>query len=320
MDKSSRYIKNTRINDNSYSTYIKLYKSGELKKIGEELWENMKSCTLCPRDCKVNRLSGERGVCGADSSLEVAAFHPHFGEEKPLVGTRGSGTIFFTHCGLRCVFCINCEISQEGVGSLVSIEELAEMMLRLQKKGCHNINLVTPTHYSPHIVLAINIAAERGLRLPIAYNTCGWEHVNIIEKLEGVVDIYLADFKYFEGKMSSKYSMGASSYPELTKKAILEMQRQVGTAKPGFDGLITKGLMMRHLVMPGGVSGSKKVVEWIAKNLPKDTYLNIMSQYRPVCRANRYSEISRPITRKEYVEVVEYAVELGLTNLDIQGY
>lgn len=300
--------------------YLKLYRSGELKKRGEELWSMMRSCKLCPRECGINRLAGNRGFCQASSQLEIASYHPHFGEEKPLVGRGGSGTIFFTNCNLRCVFCINWDISQGGKGRPRSIEDLAQMMLNLQKMGCHNINLVTPTHYSPHILLAVDLAAGRGLRLPLVYNTCGWERLEILKKLDGVIDIYLPDFKYSQGKMAAKYSSGAETYPEITKRALLEMHRQVGVAKPARDGLIYRGLMIRHLVMPNRVSGAKKVIEWIAENLPKDTYLNIMSQYRPTYRAFEYPQISRRITREEYSEALGWAREAGLTNLEIQGF
>jgi putative pyruvate formate lyase activating enzyme len=300
--------------------YLRLHRNGDLKKRGEELWNIMKACRLCPRECGVNRLKGERGFCGASSQLEVSSFHPHYGEEKPLVGKGGSGTIFFTNCGLKCVFCINWEISQGGMGKPREIKNLAEMMLELQRIGCHNINLVTPTHYSPHIVLAVDIAADRGLRLPLVYNTCGWERIEILKKLDGIIDIYLPDFKYSNGKMAEKYSSGADTYPESTKSALLEMNRQVGVARPAKDGLMYRGLMIRHLVMPNKVSGAKEVIGWIAENLPKDTYLNIMSQYRPMYRAFEYPEINRRITREEYNEAVRWAKEAGLTNLDIQGY
>lgn len=308
------------IDPNFDPTYLRLHKSGELRKRGEELWEIMKNCRLCPRECGVNRLKGERGFCRASSQLEVSSFHPHYGEETCLVGKGGSGTIFFTNCGLRCVFCINWEISQGGMGKPKEIEDLAEMMLELQRIGCHNINLVTPTHYSPHIILAVDIAAGRGLRLPLVYNTCGWERIEILKKLDGIIDIYLPDFKYSDGKMAEKYSSGADTYPEITKMALLEMHRQVGVAKPALDGLMYRGLMIRHLVMPNNVSGSREIIDWIAKYLPKDTYLNIMSQYRPMYKAFEYPEINRRITREEYHEVVRMAREAGLTNLDIQGY
>ncbi|MFC1737642.1 radical SAM protein [Planctomycetota bacterium] len=280
----------------------------------------MKSCKLCPRMCGVNKLEGNKGFCRASSQLEISSYHPHFGEERPLVGKGGSGAIFLTNCSLRCVFCINWEISQGGQGKPRSIEDMAEMMLHLQKIGCHNINVVTPTHYSPHIVLAVDIAAGKGLRLPLVYNTCGWERLEILKKLDGIVDIYLPDFKYSDGKMAAKYSSAAETYPEITKAALLEMHRQVGVAKPAKDGLMYRGLMIRHLVMPNRVGGTKRIIEWIAQNLPEDTYLNIMSQYRPMHKAFDYPQIARRITREEYAEAVKWAKKAGLTNLDIQGY
>jgi putative pyruvate formate lyase activating enzyme len=300
-------------------SYIRLWKSGELKTRGETLWRIMEKCRLCPRECGVNRLKGERGFCGASSDLVIASYHPHFGEEKPLVGRGGSGTIFLSHCSLRCVFCINSDISNGGSGSILSIEEMAGMMLRLQEIGCVNINVVTPTHYSPHILLALEQAADKGLRLPLVYNTCGWERLEILKMLDGVVDIYLPDFKYADGKMAAKYSAGASQYPEMTKQALMEMHRQVGVAHPEKDGLMKRGLMIRHLVMPNGVSGTTEAVKWIAGNLSTDTYVNIMSQYTPVFKARQYPDIARRITREEYREAVRCAEEAGLTNLDVQG-
>ena len=301
-------------------SYLKLHRSGELKQRGEDLWQIMESCRLCPRECEVNKLKGARGFCKANAQLEIAAYAPHHGEEKPLRGTGGSGTIFLSNCNLRCVFCINWEISQGGQGQNRSLRDMANMMIHLQKMGCHNINFVTPTHYSPHIVKAVNIAAGKGLRLPLVYNTSGWEREDILKKLDGIIDIYLPDFKYADKEMSDKYSSGAFTYPEVTKKALLEMHRQVGTAVPAEDGLMYRGLMVRHLVMPNGVSGSKSVVWWISENLPRDTYLNIMSQYRPHYKAGEYPEINRRITQAEYDEVVLYAKKVGLTNLTIQGY
>jgi putative pyruvate formate lyase activating enzyme len=261
------------------------------------------------------------GFCGAPgATLVVSAAHPHFGEERPLVGNGGSGTIFLTHCNLRCVFCQNWEISQLGRGVESDADALAGMMLELQRIGCHNINLVTPTHYSALILKGLIIAAEKGLWLPIVYNTSGWERIEILELLDGIVDIYLPDFKYWDSTMSAKYSSGAESYPEITKEAILEMHRQVGVAKSPSDGIMQRGLMIRHLVMPNNTSGSEEIMEWIAGNLPKETYVNIMAQYNPLYKAFDYPEISRRITSEEYLTVVERAKELGLTNLDIQGY
>ncbi len=299
--------------------YLKLHRSGELKERGLELWGIMQECRLCPRMCGARRLSGQEGFCRASAQLEVSSWHPHFGEEGPLVGKGGSGTIFLTNCSLRCVYCINADISHEGMGRAVTAEQLAGMMLDLQGRGCHNINVVTPTHYSPHIVLALDMAAARGLRIPLVYNTSGWERLEILKKLDGIVDIYLPDFKYFDGKMSARYSDGAADYPEVTKKALLEMHRQAGAARPGPDGIMRQGLMIRHLVMPNNVSGTKEVIEWVAQNLPKGTYLNIMSQYQPYYRASEYPEIARPINGREYADAVQEAERAGLTNIDVQG-
>jgi len=299
--------------------YLRLHQTGELQRRGQELWQRMESCSLCPRECGARRLEGEEGFCGGSSHLVIAAYHPHFGEEDSLVGDHGSGTVFFSNCNLRCVFCINWEISQGGAGNRTSLEAFATMMLRLQEMGCHNINIVTPTHYSPHIVLGLDVAAQRGLRLPLVYNTNGWERMDVLEVLDGVVDIYLPDCKYAESAMASKYSSGADSYPAVTQAALLEMHRQVGVAKPAEDGLMYRGLMIRHLVMPNDVGGSKQVISWIAENLPLDTYVNIMSQYRPMHKADEYPDISRRLHRSEYREVVEHAKQLGLTNLDVQG-
>ncbi len=300
--------------------YVKLHERGELKRRGERLWKLMENCELCPRVCGVNRLAGERGFCQANARLEVSSFHPHFGEERPLVGNGGSGTVFLTNCGLRCVFCINWEVSQGGDGASRSMEDLSRMMLRLQKMGCPNINFVTPTHYAPHILLAVDKAAAKGLKVPLVYNTCGWERVKILKVLDGIIDIYLPDFKYSDERMAAQYSSGADTYVHDTQNALLEMHRQVGVAKPAKDGLMHRGLMIRHLVMPNNASGTKGVIQWIAKHLPKDTYLNLMSQYRPMYHAFDYPEISRRITIKEYADAVRWAKKAGLTNLDIQGY
>jgi len=301
--------------------YLELHRTGELKERADKLWAIMEQCRLCPRQCGVNRLEGKRGFCRAPgATLVVSSAHAHFGEERPLVGNGGSGTIFLTHCNLRCVFCQNWEVSQLGRGAERSADELAGMMLWLQQIGCHNINFVTPTHYSAPVLKALDIAAEGGLRLPVVYNTSGWERLEILEVLDGIVDIYLPDFKYWDSGMSTKYSSGAESYPERARQAILEMHRQVGVARPGKDGIMQRGLMIRHLVMPNNAAGSKEIMEWIAEALPEDTYVNIMAQYNPVYKAYDYPEIARRVTRAEYKEAVDRAREVGLTNLDVQGF
>ncbi len=305
--------------DNWKPNYIRLSDKGELKKRAKLLWEMLEHCELCPRMCGSNRVKGELGVCKATAELKVYSYHPHFGEEEPLVGSGGSGTIFLSYCGLQCVFCFNWEISHAGEGFEKGIDELAGMMLTLQKRGTHNINLVTPTQYSPHIILAIDKAVEKGLRLPLVYNTSGYERLEVLNRLNGIVDIYLADFKYSDSAIAKKYSPGAADYPEIAKQALLEMHRQVGVAKPEPDGLIRSGLMIRHLVMPNNPDNTKKVIDWIADNLPKNTYLNLMAQYVPAFRAYKYPEISKRITLEEYSKAVRYAVEKGLTNLDVQA-
>ncbi len=301
--------------------YLKLHRTGELKERAKELWAIMEGCQLCPRRCRVNRLKALSGFCHAPgATLVVSGAHAHFGEERPLVGRGGSGTIFLSHCNLRCVFCQNWQISHLGRGSETDIDEFAGMMLQLQGNGCHNINVVTPTHYSPHVLRALDVAAGKGLRLPVVYNTSGWERLEILTLLDGIVDIYLPDFKYWDSDMSAKYSAGAESYPDVAREAILEMNRQVGVAKPTDDGIMQRGLMIRHLVMPNDIAGSERIMEWIAENLPKDTYVNIMAQYTPAHEAYSYPEISRRITEAEYEKVVQRALDVGLTNLDIQGY
>lgn len=309
----------SKLQSDSYEPlYLKLHKSGDLKARGEVLWKMMRNCSLCPRDCGKNRLRGQRGDCSANADLEISSFAPHFGEERELVGRNGSGTVFFTNCSLLCVFCINYDVSQLGQGRKRSINDLAQMMLRLQRIGCHNINVVTPSHYVPHILKALDIAAGSGLRLPLVYNTCGWEKQNILQLLDGVVDIYLADYKYADAQAADKYSPGAYSYPEVTQQALLEMHRQVGVAHAQ-SGIMHKGLMIRHLVMPNNAAHSDRVMAWIGENLPKDTYVNIMSQYTPVFKAREFPEIARRINQREYNHAVDAAKNAGLTNLRLQG-
>ena len=299
--------------------YRRLEQEGRLADRIKQAYALFKSCRCCPRQCGVDRLAGQRGFCRAPAQVMVYSAHPHFGEEIPLVGTGGSGTIFFSNCNLRCVFCQNWPISLEGRGQAMEDGELAQIMIKLQDLGCHNINLVTPTHVMPNILKATRIALKRGLRLPLVYNTSGYERVEIVRLLDGIVDIYLPDFKYTDPEKAAMYSSGAADYPQMAKQGIAEMHRQVGNLQVAGNGVTRRGLIIRHLVMPNDVSGSLGVMEWIAGNLPKDTYVNIMSQYRPCFKANEYPEINRRITHEEYRRVVESALELGLTNLTIQG-
>jgi putative pyruvate formate lyase activating enzyme len=249
----------------------------------------------------------------------IFSYHPHFGEEISLVGEKGSGTIFFSNCNLRCIFCQNWPIAHEGRGREVQDEDLADMMLQLQKIGCHNINLVTPTHVMPNILNATRIALRKGLHLPLFYNTSGYERVEMLKILDGIVDIYKPDMKYMDPDKAAKYSAGASDYPEVTKKAVLEMHRQVGVHKMDKQGIAIRGLMIRHLVMPNRVAGTEKLVRWIAEALPKNTYINIMAQYRVEYKAYDYPEISRGITAQEFLEAMDWAEKYGLTNLDPQS-
>lgn len=311
-----------RTTDNGFEpAYLKLHQTGELKRRAQRLQQLMESCSLCPRLCGVNRLQGEIGFCRSPgTTLVISSAHPHFGEERSLVGHRGSGTIFFAHCNLRCVFCQNWEISHTGRGNIRTEEQLADMMMLLQQRGCHNINLVTPTHYSAAILAALDIAAGKGLRLPIVYNTSGWERLEILQVLDGVVDIYLPDFKFWDPDTASQLMAAADDYPAVTRAAILEMQRQVGIARPNKEGLMERGLMIRHLVMPNNKGGSAEIIHWIADNLPRDTYINIMAQFTPHFRAFDFPKISRRITSDEYRAVVDAATSAGLTHLDIQGH
>lgn len=274
------------------------------------LYSIMESCELCPRKCNVNRLEGEKGVCEAGRDLKIASYNPHFGEEDPLVGSKGSGTIFLSNCNLRCVYCQNYEISHRGVGKELLPQTGAKIMMELQNMGCHNINLVTPTQYTPHLVEAIKIAAGMGLELPIVWNCGGYENVETIKLLDGVVDIYMPDFKYSSSEPASKYS-DAPDYFERCKEAVEEMHRQVGDLKME-NGIAYRGLLVRHLVIPNGLAGSEKILKFLA-DLSENTYVNVMAQYRPAGEAYKFEELNRRPTGEEFFQVVEIAEELGLT-------
>ncbi len=282
----------------------------------EQAYAIFEECELCPRQCGVNRQKGERGFCRAPARVVIFSAQPHFGEEISLVGQHGSGTIFFSNCNLRCVFCQNWPISHEGKGKELQDEDLAEMMISLQNIGCHNINVVTPTHVMPNILNAMRIALKKGLRLPLVYNTSGYERLEILKILDGIVDIYMPDMKYMDADQAAKYSAGASDYPEMTKKAIIEMNRQVGELLIDKRGVALSGVIIRHLVMPNRVAGTEKFVRWVAETLPKSTYVNIMPQYRVDYKAFDYPEIARGITVQEFLEAMDWAEKYGLTNLD----
>jgi putative pyruvate formate lyase activating enzyme len=296
--------------------YEQLEKEGKLAERVSQAYAIFEKCQLCPRQCGANRQKGEKGFCRAPLKPVIFSYHPHFGEEMPITGENGSGTIFFSNCNLRCVFCQNWPIAHEGRGKEVQDGDLAEMMLHLQKIGCHNINLVTPTHVMPNILNATRIALKKGLRLPLFYNTSGYERLEILKILDGIVDIYKPDMKYTDAEKAEKYSAGASDYPEVARKAILEMHRQVGVLKIDRRGIALRGLVIRHLVMPNRVAGTEKFVKWVAEALPKNTYVNIMAQYRVEYRAFEHPEIARAITVQEFLEAMDWARIYGLTNLD----
>jgi len=297
--------------------YAKLESAGKLAERVERAYGILEGCTLCPRRCGVNRRAGQKGFCRAPEKAIVHSYSPHFGEELPLVGRGGSGTIFFSNCNLRCVFCQNWPIAHKGWGSEVSDEALAEMMLDLQRRGCHNINLVTPTHVMPNIVGATRIALQKGLHLPLCYNTSGYESLENIKLLDGIVDIYLPDMKFMDGAEASRYNFAAAyDYPERAQETTIEMHRQVGVLATDERGIALRGLIVRHLVMPNRIAGTREFVNWVAENLPTDTYVNIMSQYRVEFRAFEFERIARAITSEEFVEAMEWAGEAGLTNLD----
>ena len=296
--------------------YIKLEREGLFTDRIEQAYARFEKCELCPRRCGVDRSRGEKGVCQATDKLVVYSAQPHYGEELPLVGRNGSGTIFFSNCNLRCVFCQNWPIAHEGRGSEVSDRKLADMMLDIQKMGCHNINLVTPTHVMPNILNATRIAMKNGLRIPLCYNTGGYELAENIRLLDGIVDIYLPDLKFMDPDNAERYAGSARDYPEMARQAIIEMHRQVGDLVTDSQGIAKRGLMVRHLVMPNRVAGTREFVQWAAQNLSKSTYINIMGQYRVEHRAFEYPEIARAINSQEFIEAIDWAREAGLSNLD----
>jgi len=300
--------------------YLQLYRNRGLEGRVELLYRILENCTLCPRECGKNRLKDERGWCGMGKDLIVSSIHPHFGEEPELVGRGvfdlmlgkgGSGTIFLAGCNLLCVFCQNWEISHLKQGKKMSSEEVAEGMIYLQNRGCHNINFVTPTHFVPQIVESIKKAVGKGLRVPLVYNCGGYEKVETLKLLEGIFDIYMPDIKYADSEVAEKYS-SAPDYFEVCKRAVKEMHRQVGDLKVDANGIAYRGLLVRHLVLPNNLAGSKKVLKFISQDISIDTYVNIMDQYRPEYKAIKFKELNRRPSFSEYAAVVDTARKLGL--------
>jgi putative pyruvate formate lyase activating enzyme len=295
--------------------YIKTHRSGILKNRVHFLKERLKSCDLCPRQCHANRLSGERGYCSTGEFAVVSSYMPHFGEESPLVGNHGSGTIFFTHCNLLCFFCQNFDISHGGNGRLVSDSQLAEMMIRLQAMSCHNINFVTPSHVVPQILSALSIAIENGLNIPLVFNTGAYDLPDTLEMLEGIMDIYMPDMKFWDPGIAGD-TCDAADYPAVMRTAVAEMFRQVGNLEINSGGIALKGLLVRHLVMPGRLADTAYIMEFLARKISPDTYVNIMPQYRPCGRAFEIPALNRPITPGEYLRAIALAREKGITRLD----
>ncbi len=271
----------------------------------------LEACDICPRRCGVDRLADERGFCRSGRLARVAGFAPHFGEEAPLVGQSGSGTIFFSGCNLSCVFCQNYDISQQGEGRSVSAASLAGMMLSLQAQGCHNINFVTPTHVVPQILEALVLAREEGLSIPLVYNSSGYDSVETLRLLEGIFDIYMPDAKYGSDEPALKYS-NAQNYTRIMKEAIREMHRQVGDLAIDEDAVARHGLLVRHLVLPGDAASTAKIIRFLSEEISPHTYLNIMDQYRPEYNACRFPELCRPLTRHEYAHAQGLAQRAGL--------
>jgi len=293
-----------------------------LRSSHSELWERvgiaeeiLKNCTLCPRNCGVDRTSGEKGFCETGDKPFVSSWGPHFGEERPLVGRFGSGTIFFGRCNLGCVYCQNYTISHQNESEEISFERLAKVMLTLQDSGCHNINLVTPTHQMPMILRAIAIAADMGLNIPIVYNCGGYESVEALKIIEGIIDIYMPDFKYSDPGMSLRYSK-AENYPEAAESAMKEMHKQVGDLEIDNRGVALRGLLVRHLVLPEGTSGTEKAVRFISEEISRNTYINVMDQYHPCYEACKYPPLDRKITKREYAQAIQAALNTGLKRID----
>jgi putative pyruvate formate lyase activating enzyme len=296
------------------AAYLKLSRQ-ELRERIHLAEEILKSCTLCPRNCEVDRTSGELGFCRTGDKPFVSSWNPHFGEEAPLVGRHGSGTIFFSHCNLGCLFCQNWTISHLDEGSIISFEALSNIMLTLQSYGCHNINFVTPTHQVPMILRALEIAIDRGLKVPLVYNCGGYESIETLNILDGIIDIYMPDFKYADPEPAMRYSK-AKDYPSVARAAIKEMHRQVGDLVMDSRGIALRGLLVRHLVLPEGLAGTEKIVKFLAEEISADTYTNIMAQYYPCFQADEHPPLDRRITNEEYRRAVKAARDAGLRRLD----
>ncbi|MBP1723782.1 MAG: Radical domain protein [Deltaproteobacteria bacterium] len=295
--------------------YLDLHEKGALVERGAEAQSRLECCRLCPRECKINRQAGEKGFCRTGLKAMVSSHSPHFGEEDPLVGTGGSGTIFFTHCNLLCLFCQNFEISHLGEGREAEPAQLARMMLHLQDLGCHNINFVSPSHVVAQILAALPLAVEGGLKIPLVYNTGGYDSLETLRLLEGVFDIYMPDLKFMDGEIAHRYCR-ARDYPEKVRAAIREMHRQGGDLTLDQRSVARRGLLVRHLVLPGGLAGTREAMRFLAREVSPHTYVNLMDQYRPCGEAGNHPPLNRRITGKEYEEALNIAREEGIHRLD----
>jgi len=308
-----RYLATTMAHTRPFRpAYLELVDSGELHHRAAAARELLRGCRLCPRRCGVNRLAGEQGACRLGDELRIASAVPHYGEEPPLVGYGGSGTIFLASCNLACLFCQNYELSHGGEGYRASPEDVARTMLALQQRGCHNVNFVTPTHVTPQLLQAIALAAEQGLSVPLVYNCGGYESVATLKLLDGVFDLYMPDFKYADAAVGARLS-GVPDYPDVAKAALREMYRQVGDLVCDDDGLAQRGMIIRHLVLPNALAGTRDVARFVVKALSPNAYVNLMDQYRPCFRAQQHPEIARPLRPEEFSEAVRLAWEEGLT-------
>ncbi len=295
--------------------YLPLHRDGRLAARIEAAREKLRHCDLCPRRCGVDRLAGELGFCQTAEHAWVASHAPHFGEEQPLVGRNGSGTIFFTHCNLGCVFCQNYDISHRSAGAPVTAPQLAAMMLDLQRRGCHNINCVSPSHVVVPILEALALAADQGLDRPLVYNTGGYDAPETLALLDGIVDIYMPDFKFWDPTSARRYC-DLADYPEVAREALAAMHRQVGNLVVDERGVARRGVILRHLVMPGGIEETRAILKHVATTLSPDTYVNLMPQYRPCGEAHQYNELNRRLTVAEFESAVLAAMEAGLRRLD----
>ncbi len=297
------------------ASYLALLESGELAARAAEAHQHLAICDVCPWECPIDRLAGEVGVCRTGARARISSYGPHLGEEDPLRGQRGSGTIFFTRCNLRCQYCQNHDISQTDAGDEVDDQALAQMMLELQGRGCHNINFVSPSHVVPQILAAVLLAAQAGLNIPLVYNSGGYDSLTMLTLLDGVIDIYMPDMKYADAEIATTYSK-IRDYPSVNQVAVKEMHRQVGDLRLDERGIARRGLLVRHLLLPGGLAGTKEILRFLSEEISTNTYLNIMAQYRPTFQAHRYPELNQRLRQEEFDTAMGWARQLGLDRLD----